>query len=252
MIQIEPEQKPGSNKLQIKQILISTLLTVIWVGHAQAQSSGQFRNQGYLLDNSGSSSVVRSTGYDVCVRTSDWTPGRAAVECDPDLVKTAPKPAPAPAPKPVIKSEPAPAPAPKPVVQKFSLSADALFDFDKDLLKPEGMKKLDELLASLKGAQYDTLVATGHTDRLGGADYNQRLSHRRAEAVRKYLLDKGLDSSKIAAGGKGKTQPVTKPADCKGKANRALHACLQPDRRVDIEVSGSKTLSATAAKPAAK
>ncbi len=140
------------------------------------------------------------------------------------------------------------------MVQKFSLSADALFEFDKSLLKPEGMKKLGGLVASLHGAQYDAVAATGHNDRLGSADYNQRLSHHRAEAVRKYLVDKGLDGGRISAVGKGKTQPVTKPADCKGKAGRALHACLQPYHRVDIEVSGSKTVQAPAApaKPAFK
>ncbi|MEQ1776520.1 MAG: OmpA family protein, partial [Burkholderiales bacterium] len=105
-------------------------------------------------------------------------------------------------------------------MQKFSLSADALFDFDKAVLKPAGMKKLDDLAAALKGTQYDTVVATGHTDRLGSVDYNQRLSHRRAEAVRTYLISKGLDGRKISAVGKGKTQPVTKLADCKGKGGR--------------------------------
>jgi OmpA-OmpF porin, OOP family len=221
-------------------------------GIAQAQPAGNFRNQGYLLDNVGSSAAIQAPTSGVCVRTTEWTPARAIAECDPELTS---KPA---APKPVavvakpVAAAPAPAPkpaAPKPVIQKFSLSADALFDFDKSVIKPEGMRKLDELVATLKGAQYDAIAATGHTDRLGSVDYNQRLSHRRAEAVRTYLAGKGLDGARISAVGKGKSQPVTKPADCKGKAGKALHACLQPDRRVDIEVSGSKTV--TIAAPAA-
>ncbi len=220
-------------------------------GYAHAQTGGNFKNQGYLLDGAGNSSVVRALGYDVCVRSTDWTPARAAIDCDPDLQKPVAKPAPKVVMKPDPKPVPPPPPAPKPVVQKFSLSADALFDFDKAALKPAGMKKLDDLVSALKGAQYDTVVATGHTDRLGSIDYNQRLSHRRAEAVRKYLVDKGLDAGRISAVGKGETQPVTKPADCKGKGARALHACLQPDRRVDIEVSGSKTIQVPAS-PAAK
>ncbi len=236
-----------------KQMLIANVAVLTLAGYAHAQPAGTFKNQGYLQDNSGNSAVVRSTGYDVCVRTSDWTPARAVVECDPDLVPkpAAPKPvAVAPAPKPAPAPAPKPAPA-KPVVQKFTLSADALFDFDKAVIKPDGTKKLDELAAALQGSQYDTIVATGHTDRLGTVDYNQKLSERRAEAVKKYLADKGLDAGKISAAGKGKSQPVTKLEDCKGKGGRALHACLQPDRRVDIEVSGSKTIQAPAT-PAAK
>ena len=236
---------------------------VVWtvVGLAQAQPAGTFRNQGYLLDSSSNNAVVKAQGYDVCVRTSDWTPARAVVACDPDLIAqpVAPKPVVAAAPAPVAKPAPAPKPAPKPVVQKFSLSADALFDFDKSVIKPEGMKKLDDLVAAVKGSPYDTVVATGHTDRLGTVDYNQKLSERRAQAVKKYLAEKGLDASKISAIGKGEAQPVTKTADCKGKNGRALHTCLQPDRRVDIEVSGSKTIQVPASptmkpetKPSAK
>jgi OmpA-OmpF porin, OOP family len=208
-----------------------------------------------VLDNVGSSAVVTAPTAGVCVRTTEWTPARAIVECDPEVAArpAPPKPAVAAAPAPKVVAPPSPKPAPKPVVQKFSLSADALFDFDKTVIKPEGRKKLDDLVAALKGSQYDAVAATGHTDRLGSVDYNQRLSLRRADAVRQYLIDKGLDGAKITSLGKGKSQPVTKAADCKGKAGRALHACLQPDRRVDIEVSGSKTVlipAAEAAKPA--
>jgi len=96
------------------------------------------------------------------VRTSDWTPARAIVACDPDLV-----------PKPAPKRAPALKPAPMSVVQKFSLSADALFDFDKSVIKPAGMKKLGNLVATLTASQYDSVVITGHTDRPGAADYNQ-------------------------------------------------------------------------------
>ena len=204
--------------------------------------------------------MVRSLGYDVCARTSDWTPARAILECDPDLVpKPVAKPPVAPPPKPAPPPAPAPkieTPPPAPVAQKFTLSADALFDFDKSSLKPEGMKKLDELADALRGKQHDTIVATGHTDRIGSVRYNQRLSERRAETVKKYLQGKGLDVSRINAIGKGKTQPVTKPTDCTGpKMTRAaIRACVQPDRRVEIEVRGSRMIDPNAAplaKPAA-
>jgi OmpA-OmpF porin, OOP family len=251
--------------MQLKQTLIAFATAAAMAGcsNAPTPAPGNFRNQGYLSDTAGNNAVVRSLGYDVCVRTSDWTPARAIVECDPDLVpKPAVKPpvapppkAAAPAPK-VVTPPPAPAPAP---AQKFTFSSDALFDFDKATLKPEGMKKLDELADALSGKQFDAILATGHTDRIGSVRYNQRLSERRAEAVKKYLAGKGLDAGRINAVGKGKSQPVTKAADCKGpKMTRAaIRACLQPDRRVDIEVGSNEALAvkaapAPAAQPAAK
>ena len=247
--------------MTLKQTLIvcATVASIAGCSNSPPTTTANFRNQGYLLDTAGNNAVVRSLGYDVCVRTSDWTPARAILECDPDLVpKPAAKPPVAPLPKAV-----APAPAPKvqtlppaPVAQKFTLSADALFDFDKSALRPEGMRKLDELADALRGKQHDTIVATGHTDRIGSVRYNQRLSERRAETVKKYLQGKGLDVSRINAIGKGKMQPVTKPTDCTGpKMTRAaIRACMQPDRRVEIEVSGSRMIdpnAAPVARPAA-
>ena len=143
-----------------------------------------------------------------------------------------------PPPPPVVK----PAPAPK----RFTLSADALFDFDRAIVKPEGRRQLDKLAADLKRAEFDVIniamvTVTGHTDRFGSAAYNMRLSMRRAEAVKAYLVELGIPAAKIVATGKGETHPVTKPGECKGdKATKELKACLQPDRRVEIEVSGAK------------
>lgn len=202
------------------------------------------KNQGYLVDQN--FSVVTSPTTGLCWRTSDWTPARAAAAeagkiCDPDLV---PKPAPAPvaaAPKPAPK--PAPAPTPKaapPKPQQINLLADALFDFDKAALKPEGKAMLDEVARTLQGAKYEVILAVGHTDRIGTVKYNLRLSVRRAEAVKKYLVEKGIEPNRIYAEGKGKSEPLTKPADCKGKRGKALIACYQPDRRVDVEVKATR------------
>jgi OmpA-OmpF porin, OOP family len=151
----------------------------------------------------------------------------------------------APEPTVVVPPPPAPAPTPAPVPRmptKVTFSADSLFDFDKAVVKPEGKQALDKFSADLRGAQYDTVQVTGHTDRIGSHAYNLKLSNRRADAVSAYLVESGgVMAGKIAAKGVDGADPVTKPGDCKGnKATKALIACLQPDRRVDVEVSGTK------------
>jgi len=209
---------------------------------ALAQVNG--KNQGYLIWGAGSDVVTTPSG--LCVRTSDWTPARAiAAEagklCDPDLQPKAAAPsgaAPTPAPA-TAKPEAKPAPA-KMLPQKINFSADALFDFDKSDLKPEGKAMLDDLARVLQGANYEVILAIGHTDRIGTVQYNQKLSVRRADTVKQYLVGKGIAPNRIYAEGKGKTQPLTRPGDCKGKKGKALIACLQPDRRVNVEVSGTK------------
>jgi OOP family OmpA-OmpF porin len=211
------------------------------------------KNQGYLLDPNGN--VVTSSTTGLCVRTSDWTPARAAAaaacsQCTPDLCPkpaAAPAPAPAPAakpaPKPDTKPQPKPADKPAPaklLPQKISFSADALFDFDKADLRADGRAMLDDLARVLQGAVYEVILAVGHADRIGSTSYNQRLSVRRAESVKRYLVSKGIEPNRIHVEGKGESQPLTKPGDCRAKNRKALIACLQPDRRVDVEVTGTK------------
>ena len=154
-------------------------------------------NQGYLV-NGPDFNVVTAVGGTVCVRTSDWTPARAAAakacqQCTPDLcpkpVAAAPAPKAAPAP---TKPEASPRAAPEKMLpQKINFSADALFDFDKAVLKPEGKAMLDELARTLQGAKYEVIVATGHADRFGTVEYNQKLSERRADAVKHYHRGQG-------------------------------------------------------------
>lgn len=154
----------------------------------------------------------------------------------------------APHPAPVVAEEPAyVAPAPLPamkesVPQKVTLNADSLFDFNKSTVKPAGKQALDQLAADLSNADYDVITVIGHTDRLGSHAYNLKLSTSRAEAVKNYLIASGnIPADKISAVGVDGANPVTKPGACPGKkATKALIACLQPDRRVEVDVTGTK------------
>ena len=203
------------------------------------------RYQGYLVDGSGN--IVMS-GYGLCWHTGEWTPALAVEPCDPVIQRVAAAP-PMPEPKAVI-IVPAPiAPPPamsapvKPLPIKISFSADALFAFDKAVLKPEGKVMLDGLVRQLNDASaYDKIILTGHTDRFGSNAYNQKLSERRANAVKGYLVSKRIPESRIEASGLGETHPETKLGDCPGVQSAKVIACLQPDRRVDVEMTGTKTV----------
>lgn len=108
-------------------------------------------------------------------------------------------------------------------------------------MKPAGKQHLDKLAADLRGVNFDVITVTGHTDRIGSHAYNMKLSTRCAEAVKAYLVSAGIPADKIAASGTDGSDPVTKPGECKGKkATKKLIACLQPDRRVEVEVSGTR------------
>jgi len=169
-----------------------------------------------------------------------------AAGCASDTPKPeAQKPAPAPAPAPVVvpRAE-APKPPPKPVAEKVTFSTDVLFEFNRADIKPDGQKKLDELQGRMRGVSVEVVIAIGHADRLGSDAYNQRLSVARADAVKKYLASKGTEQNRVYTEGKGKKQPVSGDK-CKGmgedRKNRKLIDCLQPDRRVEIEVIGTRS-----------
>lgn len=152
--------------------------------------------------------------------------------------------APAPAPEPVVAAAPVtppPAPAPKPWV-KVKLEADSLFGFDQDTLQADGKQALDKLIMELQSVNIDAIQVTGHTDRLGSKAYNAKLSTRRADAVKNYLVQVGgIPANKVSATGVGSSQPETQPNECKGsQATQALITCLRVDRRVEVDVSGSQ------------
>jgi OOP family OmpA-OmpF porin len=158
----------------------------------------------------------------------------------PEAARATPAPAPVPVatPVPVAVVSPPPAPAP---LRRVSFAAESLFGFDSAALQPEGKSALDTFARELAGTRFDTIAVTGHTDRLGSTAYNQTLSLKRADAVRGYLVfSAGLDASRITAEGRSESEPVTQPGDCKGRSSPRVIACLQPDRRVDIQVSGTR------------
>lgn len=214
-----------------RTLIFAGIAAVLLPGISIAQDA---KNQGFLLDSNGN--IVRSATTGDCVRSSDWTPSRD-VACNP--VRQAPKPVAATPPPQKRAPEPVPAP-PRMVPQSIDFSADALFGFNQAVLSSAGRAALDDFARQLSGAQYEAIFVTGHTDRLGTAKYNQKLSERRAHAVKNYLARKGVPANRINTDGKGETQPVTRPGDCKGPRSAKLIACLQPDRRVHVEVTGTK------------
>jgi len=214
-----------------------------------AISTAAFAQAGYLThSNSGGGPVT--TGDGLCVHTGFWTPDMAVAPCD-----AVPRAAVAP-PAPVAQAEPAPAPQPLaeesprgPVIEKVSLSTDVLFGFNKAELTPAGQQKLDELAKNAQGANVEKVVLIGHADRIGSEQYNKELSEQRAQAVADYLASKGVEQSRLQVEGRGESQPVT-GAECsklgkESNKNQKLISCLQPDRRVDAELLGSRESTAS-------
>lgn len=164
------------------------------------------------------------------------TPAPAPRAAEPERVAAAPAAVVTPPPpQPAVVTAP-------PVPRKVTFSADSLFDFDKATIKPAGKQDLDKLAADLKGASFDVITVTGHSDRIGSHAYNMKLSTRRAEAVKAYLVEAaGIPAAKITTKGVDGANPVTKPGECKGKkATKKLIACLGPDRRVEVEVTAQQ------------
>jgi OOP family OmpA-OmpF porin len=211
------------------------------------------KNQGYLVDAI-TGNIVTSATTGLCVRTSDWTPARAVAQCDPDLVKKVAPPAP---PAPKAKPAPAPKPAAKPKPKKPQMLNVELklsvqnFDFDKATMRDDQRKEIDDWMAKAwKGVTLGAVIVTGHTDRIGSAAYNKKLSEARALTVKDYLTSKGVDQKLIFWEGKGFANPVPVTKFCDNKMSRKqLIECLAPNRRVDIEAVGQKPKPAPKPKP---
>jgi OOP family OmpA-OmpF porin len=209
--------------------------------------------KGYLTDSQ--NGVVKSN-FGLCWHTGFWTPADAVEGCDGMLKKAAiplVTPLPAPAPAPYVDTSPgpvadaaAPAVAVAPVAavavapvaavavpssEKITFEADTFFDFDKSVLKPAGKTKLDDLASKLQGIDVEVVVATGHTDATGSDAYNIKLSLRRANAVKAFLVSKGIPADRIFTAGKGEGSPVASNKTRDGRAK---------NRRVEVEVVGSR------------
>ena len=213
---------------KLNRIAALFAVAALSAGAAQAQAIDNWR----ATDGT----VWKNGTNELCWRDQFWTPATGVQGCDGVPVPEAPAAAPAPAPAPAVAPAPAPAPVPvapaAPAVEKVSFAADAFFDFDKAVLKPEGKAKLDDLADKVKGLNLEVIIATGHTDSRGTDAYNQKLSVKRADAVKTYLTGKGIEASRVYTEGKGEAQPV---ADNKSDDGRAKN------RRVEIEVVGTRT-----------
>jgi len=215
-------------KILVK-LVIAASAVASFSASAQQDIKASTPNSGYVQDGRG---VIARDPFGLCWRTGYWTPADAVAGCDAPLVKEAP-----PAPAPVVVPPPAPTPAPAPVVaaptsEKVTFAASALFDFDKAVLKSEGKTQLDDMVSKLKSINLEVVIAVGHTDSVGTDAYNQKLSIRRAEAVKAYLVSKGIESNRVYTEGKGKKQPVADNKTAEGRAK---------NRRVEIEVVGTRT-----------
>ena len=183
------------------------------------------------IDNwkNGNGELVWKNGTnELCWRDANWTPATAAPGCDGALVPVV-------APAPVVVAPPVVAPAVVPVAPpaatKVTYAADAFFDFDKSVIKPAGKEKLDDLIGKIKDINLEVIIAVGHTDSVGSDSYNQKLSVRRSEAVKAYLVSKGIEKNRVYTEGKGEKQPVADNKTAEGRAK---------NRRVEIEVVGTR------------
>ena len=234
----------------MKKFLMFMLAASAVAGSALAQSSPPFAplttdiqaakpHSAYVQDARG---VIARNPFGLCWRTGYWTPADAVPGCDlPICVEPAklengkcvtPPPAIVPV-EPTAAVQPPVAVVVPPAVgsEKVSFAADALFDFDKAILKSEGKAKLDDLASKMEGINVEVIIAVGHTDSVGTDAYNQKLSIRRAESVKAYLQAKGIEANRIYTEGKGESQPVDSNKTAAGRAK---------NRRVEIEVVGTR------------
>jgi OmpA-OmpF porin, OOP family len=220
--------------LSIKQSL-TRLAVVAALG---AMSTAAFAGVEAYTQNANTPGTVIKNGIGECWRTGTWTKEAATVEGCDGYVKPAAKVA-------VVEAPVVVAPvvvAPVITTKHFTLKSDVLFDFNKSTLKPAGKDALDKLQEEVKGMdpKDGEAIVIGYTDRIGSDKYNQPLSEKRAKSVAAYLVSKGAPEGKIKFEGRGKAEPVTGNTCDKVKNRAKLIECLSPDRRVEIDIKGTK------------
>ncbi len=234
-------------KLNMVAVLFaSAALAAPFAAFSAAHSGGMPKANDNWRSTDGT--VWKNGTNELCWRDANWTPATADQACDGAIKPAAPMAAPAPAvapprapapaaapaPAPVARPAPAPVPVPaKPVSEKVTFAADAFFDFDKSVLKPEAKAKLDDLVGKTSAVALEVIIAVGHTDAVGTDGYNQQLSVRRSEAVKAYLVGKGIEKNRVYTEGKGEKQPVADNKTTEGRAK---------NRRVEIEVVGTRAM----------
>jgi len=211
------------------------LALAVMSGTASAQTTLAPVNERALV--TGPAVHVWTNGYGECWHSGFGPAPSPNLVCGPRPIAQYVAPTRAAQPAPVVVA----AATPQPVREKVTLDADALFDFDKAVLRPEGRAALDAFVSKLQGVELGMITAVGHTDRLGSERYNQRLSDKRAAAVKSYLVAQGIEQDRVRAEGRGEAQPVTRTGECPGAKSANVIACLQPDRRVDVDVVGTRT-----------
>jgi OOP family OmpA-OmpF porin len=230
----------GTNKVVPTRLAVSCAIALaVLAGPVHAQFDPL--RPGYLIAADGQ---VVSSGTGLCVHAGTAEPPSSR-QCDMTVVSAASPQVAAPEPPAQVAAAPeVPAPAPPapsapPVIARVTLDADALFDFDHAELRSDGQQALNDFLGKLQGINAEVIAVLGFTDRIGTDAYNLDLSERRAVSVTSYLEGKGIAADKVRGEGRGNTQPVTKTGECDAGRNAEVIACLQPDRRVEIEVSGT-------------
>jgi OOP family OmpA-OmpF porin len=244
------ERREFMKKLNMVAVLFASAALAAPVAVSAAAHSGGMPKSVDNWQNPFGLTWKGGAASDLCWRDANWTPATAAAECDGAIKPTPPAPAPvaapvappaapvapaAPAAAPKAPAAPVPVPVPvpaAPVSEKVTFAADAFFDFNKAALKPEAKAKLDDLVGKTSSVNLEVIIAVGHTDSVGTDAYNQKLSVQRSEAVKAYLVTKGIEKNRVYTEGKGEKQPVADNKTAEGRAK---------NRRVEIEVVGTRT-----------
>lgn len=207
-------------------------------GFGNCVRTGLWENEGGLKECGAEGEMMKKEAEPVPVEAQAATPPAAPA---PEPMPVAPEPpvaAPTPAPETMKQAEaPKPAPEPAPKKQMMTVSAETLFGSGSAKIKPSGRASMDKLITQIRSEPFESILVTGHADRTGTKAGNKRLSDRRAMAIKNYMIIKGIPAPKMVAEGRGDSEPRTAPSDCAGLKKKKLAACLQPDRRVDIEVA---------------